>query len=99
MFEKENIDILLKFLDKKAKEAEKEIEEKGVLSDDKAISLLLKTQFNHIAHLDSEISSLRIIMDKCFEQVEKKIDRVFTVLAVGISFIALLIALSHFFGK
>jgi Fe2+ transport system protein B len=106
MFEKENIDILLKFLDKKAKEAEKEIEEKGVLSDDKAIPLLLKTQFNHIAHLDSEISSLSTIMDnrfkqveKHFEQVEKKIDRVFTVLAIGISFIALLIALSHFFGK
>ena len=42
MFEKEITQILLKFLEIKCKEAEKEIEEKGVLSDDKAIPLLLK---------------------------------------------------------
>jgi len=99
MFEKETTDILLKFLDKKAREAEKEIEEKGVLSDDKAIPLLLKTQFNHIAHLDAEISSLRTTMDKRFEHMEKKIDRVFVVLTIGISFLVLLIGLSRLFGK
>jgi hypothetical protein len=71
MFEKETTQILLKFLERKCKEAEREIEEKGVLSDDKAIPLLLKSQFNHIAHLDSEITALRELMDRRFERVEK----------------------------
>jgi len=76
MFEKETTEILLKFLERKCKEAEKEIEEKGVLSDDKAIPLLLKSQFNHIAHLDSEITALRELMDKRFEQVDKRFEQV-----------------------
>jgi hypothetical protein len=76
MFEKETTQILLKFLERKCREAEKEIEEKGVLSDDKAIPLLLKTQFNHIAHLDSEITALRELMDKRFEQVDRRFERV-----------------------
>jgi len=76
MFEKETTEILLKFLERKCKEAEKEIEEKGVLSDDKAIPLLLKSQFNHIAHLDSEITALRELMDKRFEQVDKRFERI-----------------------
>jgi hypothetical protein len=76
MFEKETTEILLKFLERKCKEAEKEIEEKGVLSDDKAIPLLLKSQFNHIAHLDSEITALRELMDKRFEQVNRRFERV-----------------------
>jgi hypothetical protein len=71
MFEKETTEILLKFLERKCREAEKEIEEKGVLSDDKAVPLLLKSQFNHIAHLDSEITALRELMDKRFERIEK----------------------------
>jgi hypothetical protein len=71
MFEKETTQILLKFLERKCREAEKEIEEKGVLSDDKAVPLLLKSQFNHIAHLDSEITALRELMDKRFERIEK----------------------------
>jgi len=71
MFEKETTQILLKFLERKCREAEKEIEEKGVLSDDKAIPLLLKSQFNHIAHLDAEITALRELLDKRFERVEK----------------------------
>jgi hypothetical protein len=76
MFEKETTQILLKFLERKCKEAEKEIEDKGVLSDDKAIPLLLKSQFNHIAHLDSEITALRELMDKRFEQIDKRFERI-----------------------
>jgi len=76
MLEKDTVEILVKFLDKKVKEAEREIEEKGILSDDKAIPLLLKSQFNHIAHLDSEITELRILMDKRFEQVDKRFEQV-----------------------
>jgi len=76
MFEKETTQILLKFLERKCKEAEREIEEKGVLSDDKAIPLLLKSQFNHIAHLDFEITALRELMDKRFEQVDRRFEQV-----------------------
>jgi hypothetical protein len=76
VFEKETTQILLKFLERKCREAEKEIEEKGVLSDDKAIPLLLKSQFNHIAHLDSEITALRELMDKRFEQVDRRFEQV-----------------------
>ncbi|MEW6040652.1 MAG: hypothetical protein AB1633_03950 [Elusimicrobiota bacterium] len=76
MFEKEKTEeILLAFLEKKATEAKREIEEKGVLSDDKAIPLLLKTQFNHIAHLDEELTNLREIMDRRFEQVDKRFEQ------------------------
>jgi len=76
MFEKETTEILLKFLEKKCKEAEREIEEKGTLSDDNAIPLLLKTQFNHIAHLDMELTGLRELMNKKFEQVDKRFEQV-----------------------
>ena len=76
MFEKETTDILLKFLEKKARQAEKEIEEKGTLSDENAIPLLLRTQFNHIAHLDTELTHLRELMDKRFEQVDKRFEQV-----------------------
>ncbi len=62
MFEKETTEILLKFLEKKCREAEEEIEKKGTLSYDNAIPLLLKTQFNHIAHLDMELTGLRELM-------------------------------------
>jgi hypothetical protein len=75
MFEKETTQILLKFLERKCREAEKEIEEKGVLSDDKAVPLLLKSQFNHIAHLDSEITALRELMDKRFEQIDRRFEQ------------------------
>ena len=75
MFEKETTDILLKFLEKKASEAEREIEDKGVLSDDKAIPLLLRTQFNHIAHLDKELTALRKTMNEKFEKIDEKFER------------------------
>ena len=72
--EKEAMEILLKFLDKKCRDAEREIAEKGTLSDENAIPLLLKTQFNHIAHLDEELTNLRQIMDRRFEQVDKRFE-------------------------
>ena len=51
-------ELLLKLIDRKAREAEKEIEETGTLKDEHAIPLLLQTQYNHIAHLDEEISKI-----------------------------------------
>jgi len=107
---KETTEILKKFLEHKCKEAEREIEEKGTLSEENAIPLLLKTQFNHIAHLDMELTALRELMDKRFEQVDKRfeqvdkrfeqieriISRVFTGLTVGFTIIGFLIILFGF---
>ncbi|MEW6042516.1 MAG: hypothetical protein AB1633_13440, partial [Elusimicrobiota bacterium] len=77
MFEKEKTEeILLTFLERKANEAKREIEEKGILSDDKAIPLLLKTQFNHIAHLDEELTALREMIDRRFEQVDARFKQI-----------------------
>jgi hypothetical protein len=59
MFEQNTNDILLQFLTKKAAYAEKEIAEKGFLSEENAFPLMLKSQFNHIAHLDMELTLLR----------------------------------------
>jgi len=89
MFEKETTEILKKFLEHKCKEAEREIEEKGTLSEENAIPLLLKTQFNHIAHLDKELTALRNIIDK-------KFDKVYTVLIIGFTILGFLIILFGF---
>ena len=67
--------ILLKFLDNKAEQAMKEIEEKGSLSEENAIPLILKTQFNHIAHLDKELSLFREMVDKRFEKMDLKFEK------------------------
>ncbi len=65
MFKRDTaMEILMSFLDRKVKEAEEEITKTGILSDDKAIPLMLKTQFNHIAHLgesmDGEFGHMRL---------------------------------------
>ncbi len=87
MFEKETTEILQKFLTKKCRDAEKEIEEKGMLSDDNAIPLLFKTHFNHITHLDIELTGLRQVMDKRFEQVSTNISRIFNAIILGFTII------------
>ena len=76
IFEEGTHAILMKFLDKKALDAEREITEHGTLSEEHAIPLILKSQFNHIAHLDVEITELRVVMDKRFEQVDKRFEQV-----------------------
>ncbi|MBA3065136.1 hypothetical protein KJ633_01865 [bacterium] len=58
MFEKDTTEILLKFLEEKCAEAAREIEEKGALSNECAISLLLKTQINNFAYLEMKITGL-----------------------------------------
>ena len=74
MLEKDAMDILMRFLDKKVREAEEEVTQKGVLSDDKAIPLILKTQFNHIAHLETEIAGIRETMDQRFVEMRADMD-------------------------
>jgi len=73
--DKYTMEILLKFLDKKCREAEKQIEEEAELSDANAIPLILKTQFNHIAHLEEELTLLRETMDKRFEKVDQRFEQ------------------------
>jgi hypothetical protein len=71
-FYEETTKVLLKFLDRKAKETEEEVATKGTLSEDKAILFILKIQFNYIVHLDSEISKVAALMDEGFENLDKR---------------------------
>jgi len=77
MLEKDAMSILMKFLDKKVREAEDEVTQRGTLSDDKAIPLILKTQFNHIAHMEADIGGLRETMDRRFGEIKTEMDRRF----------------------
>ena len=70
-------------IDRKVKEAEEEITKNGVLSDDKAIPLMLKTQFNHIAHLEESVTGefghIRLQfkeVDQRFKEMDQKFDQV-----------------------
>ena len=76
MFEKDAMDILMKFLDRKVLEAEKEVTEKGALSEDKAIPLMLKMQFNHIKHLEESIDDRFGQIHQRFEQVDQRFEQV-----------------------
>ncbi|MBW8048825.1 MAG: hypothetical protein FVQ77_00495 [Cytophagales bacterium] len=54
-------EILQSFLENASKSAVEEIKNEGKLSEKNAIPLILKTQFNHIAHLDNDLSHIREI--------------------------------------
>ena len=77
MLEKDAMEILMKFLDRKVREAEEEVTQRGMLSDDKAIPLILKTQFNHIAHLERMVDERFEQVNRRFEEIEAKVDRRF----------------------
>lgn len=80
--------ILMKFLDKKIKDAEEEISSTGTLSEEHAIPLILKSQFNHILHLDTELTELR-----------KSIHRIGAGLTIGFTIVGFLIVLFGFLKK
>ena len=103
IFDEATHQILVKFLDKKVKDAEDEIAAKGILSEEHAIPLLLKTQFNHIVHLESELTELRKLMDLRFEQIDKRFEQIdkrfgggITILGVGFTVLGFLIILFGF---
>jgi methyl-accepting chemotaxis protein len=76
MFEKDAMDILMKFLDRKVLEAEQEVTTKGTLSEDKAIPLMLKMQFNHIRHLEESVNDRFGQINQRFEQVNQRFEQV-----------------------
>jgi SPX domain protein involved in polyphosphate accumulation len=57
-----NDEILNSLLEKSAKKALDKIRDEGTLTADEAIPLFLKSQFNHIAHLDHSITTIQIMM-------------------------------------
>ncbi len=72
--------ILLNFLENSAQAASEEIKSKGILSEKNAIPLMLKSQFNHIAHLDAKmvtrdefLTQMKDVNNK-FDQVYSKFD-------------------------
>ncbi|MEW6094905.1 MAG: hypothetical protein AB1567_00030, partial [bacterium] len=69
-------DILQNFLNNAVKTARKQIDEEGKLTVDNAIPLLLHSQFNHILHLDSELSALRKLIDERFGKVDERFGKI-----------------------
>jgi len=89
MFDEATHTVLMKFLDKKSKDAEQEISQKGIMSEEHAIPLILRSQFNHIAHLDAELTTFREQVDKRFERMERN-------LFASVAFLASLITIFRF---
>ena len=92
IFDDTTYQILMKFLDKKIKDAEGEIASTGTLSEEHAIPLLLKTQFNHIMHLEAEITEIRRLVEK----LETRFGRVGNSLILGFTIIGFLIIIFGF---
>lgn len=85
IFDDTTHEILMKFLDKQVKDAEVEIASTGILSEKHAIPLILKSQFNHIVHLETELTEVR-----------KMMRQIGTGLIIGFTVIAFLIVLFGF---
>lgn len=81
-------EILQDFLDKAVENAKEEIKRDGRLSIDNAMPLLLKSQFNHILHLDRELSDIRKNM-----VTRDEFNRLNTHFNRGLAFLGLLIAI------
>ncbi len=96
MLEKDAMDILMKFLDRQVREAEEEITQRGVLSDDKAIPLILKTQFNHIAHLKKMVDERFDQMDRRFAQVDVRFGRLERNIFGGFALLGFLMSVYRF---
>jgi hypothetical protein len=52
-------EVLQQFLEKACEDAKKYIKEKGVLTTEYAIPLLLRAHYNHIVHLDKEVTEIK----------------------------------------
>lgn len=103
IFDDTTYQILVKFLDKRIEDAEKEISTTGTLSEAHAIPLILKSQFNHIVHLETEITELRSLFDKQFitlgerfEKLEARFGHMGIGLTLGFTVLGFLIILFGF---
>ena len=70
----EDDEVLKGFLENAVHNAKEQIKREGKLTTENAVPLLLKAQFNHIVHLDLEISNLRNLMDTRFIEMEGRFD-------------------------
>jgi len=69
-------EILQNFLNNAVKKAKEQIEKEGKLTVENAIPLLLQSQFNHVLHLDEEISAIRRLMDERFEKIDERFEKI-----------------------
>jgi hypothetical protein len=67
--------ILMAFLNKRSEAALAEIKETGGLSESNAMPLMLKSQFNHIAHLDLKLSDLELRFNEMSLQMRELVTR------------------------
>lgn len=86
-------EILMEFLEKAATKGREEIQTKGTLSAENAIPLMLKSQYNHIMHLDTELTNLREMMvtkDE-FKALTDRVKAFSTHTMIGLTIIGILI--------
>jgi hypothetical protein len=67
--------ILMAFLNKRSEVALAEIKETGGLSESNAMPLMLKSQFNHIAHLDLKLNDLELRFNEMSVQMRELVTR------------------------
>ena len=77
-----NNDILEQWLDQKSQEILNKIQREHITTEDMII-LLLKAQVNHFHHMDSEFRDEFKKIDLKFEYVDKRFDRLTTILMWG----------------
>jgi len=77
-----NNDILEQWLDQKSQEILNKIQREHITTEDMII-LLLKAQVNHFHHMDSEFRDEFKKIDQKFEFVDKRFDRLTTILMWG----------------
>ncbi len=63
------------FLNKRSEVALAEIKETGGLSESNAMPLMLKSQFNHIAHLDLKLNDLELRFSEMNLQMQELVTR------------------------
>lgn len=70
-----NDEILEKFLNNAVEKAKEQIEKEGKLTVENAIPLLLQSQYNHILHLDQELSLLRKSFSEQFGKIDERFEK------------------------
>ncbi len=95
------------FIDNAVNRARNNIQQKGKLETDDAIPLMLKSQFNHIAHLEMDmltkaefeirINTLKTEIDNRFKTIDERFTLLQWTLGIGFTFMAFLLTYVTFF--
>jgi len=89
-------ELIASILEASAEKAKKQIREKGVITLNDAIPLLLLGQYNHIKHLDERITNMATKDD--IANIKDDIKQLRWLFGIGFGVLGVLIALLKLFG-